>query len=155
MRIKRAIVVLALAAMLVPAASLLAQQAQGAEEITGRVIVERGTVGTVAGTLVADGDEWQLQVGETLYDLHLGQLGHDGETTAALKAGAQATVEGFLYGQHVSPITLVTEGTSIRFRDASGRPLWGGMQLGPYAEQRSGQRPRGDGQGTGWGRNRT
>lgn len=159
MRNVRAIVVLALAAMLVPAASLFAVEQ---EELVGRDIVELGTVGTVTGTLVAEADEWQLQVGDTLYDLHLGQFGHDGETTAALEAGAEATVDGFLYGEHIAPITLTTGDTTLRFRDEEGRPLWSGMRLGPYAEDRPAQTPRGQGQGqgsgtrgTGWGRNRT
>jgi len=161
MRKTYAIVVLALAAILVPAAALFAQEA---EEITGRQIVEQGTVGTVAGTLVADGVEWQLQAGEKLYELHLGQFGHDGKTTAALKAGAEATVNGFIYGDHVSPITLVSGDATLRFRNQDGSPLWAGMRLGPNAQDRPGDgAPAGNrsgangtgANGTGWGRNRT
>lgn len=161
MRNTRLIVVLALAALLVPPAALFAQEA---EEPSGREIVDRGTVGRLTGTLVADGDEWQLQVDDRLYDLHLGQFGHDGKTTTTLRAGDRATVKGFIYGAHVSPITVESGGKTLRFRDENGRPLWSGMRLGPNAQDRpplnapgaGAYGPGADGpRADGWGRNRT
>lgn len=147
----------ALALALAPAGLAFAQEA---EEPTGCEVVERGVRGSLTGTLVAEGDEWQLRVAGKLYDLHLGQFGHDGATTAALKDGAEATVYGFIEGSHVSPVTLTSAGATIRFREEDGRPRWAGMRLGPNAvEPVDGADPRGpaDGagsRGTGWGRNR-
>ena len=149
MRTTHAIIALALAAIIVPAASLFAQDA---EELTGREIVEQGVMGSVTGTLVPEGEEWRLQAGGKLYELHLGQYGHDGQAASALRAGAQATVNGFISGDHISPITLETGGATLRFRAEDGRPLWGGMRLGPNAKD-----PSEDGSGasgSGWGRNR-
>ena len=142
MRTTHAIFALALAVTLVPAASLFAEDA---DVLTGREIVEQGVRGSVTGTLVPEGEEWRLQAGGKLYELHLGQFGHDGQTASALRAGAHATVNGFISGDHISPITLETGGTTLRFRAEDGRPLWGGMRLGPNAVNPS---------GTGWGRNR-
>lgn len=150
MRTTHAIIALALAATLVPAASLFAQDA---EELTGRQIVEQGFRGSVTGTLVPEGEEWRLQAGGKLYELHLGQYGHDGQAAAALKAGAPATVKGFISGDHISPITLETGGTTLRFRAEDGRPLWGGMRLGPNAKDPSARDGSGA-SGSGWGRNR-
>jgi len=152
---KLAIAALALA--LVPVGLAFTQEA---EDPTGRQIVERGVRGSLTGTLVAEGDEWQLRVAGTLYDLHLGQLGHDGATTAALKDGAEATVNGFIAGSHVSPLTLTSGDATIRLREEDGRPRWAGMRLGPNAvEPVDGAESRGAGgggnsTGTGWGRNR-
>jgi hypothetical protein len=149
MRKTYAIVALALAVTLVAATSLFAQDA---EDLTGREIVEQGVRGSVSGTLVPEGEEWRLQAGARLYELHLGQFGHDGQAAAALRAGAHATVNGFISGDHISPITLETGDTTLRFRAEDGRPLWGGMRLGPNAEDPSG---KGSGaSGSGWGRNR-
>jgi len=155
MRRKFAIAALALA--LVPAGFVFTQEA---EDPTGREVVERGVRCSLTGTLVAEGDEWQLRVAGKLYDLHLGQLGHDGSTTAVLNDGAEATVNGFIAGSHVSPVTLTSDGATIRFREEDGRPRWAGMRLGPNAVEPAGDGdPRGAGSGdgstgTGWGRNR-
>ena len=69
-------------------------------------------------------------------------------------------MKGFIYGQHVSPITVESNGNTLRFRDENGRPLWSGMRLGPNAQQPAGEGSWGarDGNGSGgdgWGRNRT
>lgn len=150
MRTTHAIFALALAATLVPAASLFAEDA---EKLTGREIVEQGVRGSVTGTLVPEGEEWRLQAGGKLFELHLGQYGHDGQATEALRAGAQATVNGFISGDHISPITLEMGGTTLRFRAEDGRPLWGGMRLGPNAQNPSARDGSGA-SGSGWGRNR-
>jgi hypothetical protein len=149
MRTKMIISMFMISLLLLSGATLMAD---ADEEITGRVVVERGTVGTLTGTLAADGDEWVLMAGSRLYEIHLGQFGHDGKTTATLIEGAEAVVEGFIYGDHVSPVMMESEGLSYRFRDQDGRPLWAGMRLGPYAEDRQDlDRPAGD--RPGWGRN--
>ena len=136
-----------------PAASLSAE-----DDVTGRVVVERGTRGTLSGVLVPDDDEWDLQVGNDLYEIHMGQYGHGSVTTAGLKAGSQAVVNGFIYGKHISPIDLVSDGTTYRFREESGIPLWAGQGLGPYAADRPQQEApftetRPDEERPGWGRN--
>ncbi len=98
------------------------------KRLTGRIVVERGDRGTLTGTLVADGDEWVLEVDGELYELHLGRFGHDGETTAGMKEGAEATVKGFIYGLHISPVALFSLGATYRFREEDGRPLWAASQ---------------------------
>ena len=130
----------------------------GAHWTADRGAGSQGLGGT--GTLVPEGEEWRLQAGGKLYELHLGQFGHDGQTAAALRAGAQATVNGFISGDHISPITLETGGATLRFRAEDGRPLWGGMRLGPNAKGPSGDTPPAAGagngsvaSGSGWSRN--
>jgi hypothetical protein len=125
MNLKKSILLLLVGITLLPAVSLFAQ-----EEITGRLVVEQGTQGVLEGVLVLNGTEWELRTPQALFEIHLGQLGHDGTSISGLEDGAAASVTGYIYGAHISPITLEADGTEYRFRDEDGSPLWAGTRQG-------------------------
>ncbi|MDX9802211.1 MAG: hypothetical protein RBT69_12845, partial [Spirochaetia bacterium] len=95
-------------------------------ELDGRTVAEKGSRGTVSGTLLYQDSEWYLQAGEKTYDLHMGLYGHDEKMTGTMKAGDAAKVDGFMLEDHIAPVSIVTGGKTYNFRDKSGNPLWAG-----------------------------
>jgi len=122
------VVLLAMLVLLLGAVALSFAQANVSEEeeITGNFVVRQGQQGEVSGVLKLEKGEWYLIVGSRVYELHLGMFGHDGVTTQGLKDGSGALVKGFIYGDHVSPILIESEGITYSFRAEDGRPLWAG-----------------------------
>ncbi len=116
------IAILMIAAAVFSAAPVFAE----AEEIDGRTVALKGTRGSVSGVLVYEKDEWYLDAGGKKYELHLGMPGHDGKTTASMKEGDKATVDGFILENHIAPVTLVSAGKSYSFRNEDGSPVWAG-----------------------------
>ena len=126
---KKNIIILAalvLALIAVPV-SVFAESAFNTADPDGRTVAEKGTKGSVSGILDYADSEWYLKAGDKTYDLHLGLFGHDEKTTASLKAGDKAHVEGFILDNHIAPISLSSNGKTYNFRAQDGRPLWSGQ----------------------------
>ena len=105
--------------------SVVAQSAATAdEELVGRDVAREGTLQTVDGTLRYQDDEWYLSAGRRVYELHMGPFGHD--ESLALRDGSLARVEGFVVGDHIAPLSLVSEGVTHEFWHADRYPLWAG-----------------------------
>jgi len=98
--------------------------------LKGRDYVRMGEMKTFTGSLVEKGDEWELKVGNTPYELHMGPIDFRNAQGLVLTNGAQAVVSGFVYGADLSVTTIQTAGKSTLLRDESGRPLWGGSGFG-------------------------
>ena len=112
----------------------------GGERPVGRDVARLGAVETVQGTLRYADEEWLLECGETVYDLHLGPLGHEGNLP--FRAGAQASVTGFVHGEHIAPIVVASGGTESRFWNEDRTPSWAGQgdRRNAATEPRSGAR---------------
>jgi hypothetical protein len=137
---KKTILLILVGIALLPAVSLVAQ-----EEITGRLVVEQGTQGVLEGVLVLNGTEWELRTQQELFEIHLGQLGHDGTSISGLKDGAAASLTGYIYGAHIAPIVLESDGIEYRFREEDGSPLWAGTRQGQNVKNE--ERPSSSGRG--------
>ena len=100
------------------------------ENLKGRDFVRLGKIGTLTGTLVQKGDEWELKVGDTLYEIHMGPSDYRNTQGLVLKDGTKAVVTGFIYGTDLSVTTIETGGKSVTLRDETGRPAWAGTSFG-------------------------
>lgn len=127
---KRTAIVLMMAAMAALTAwSAGADTATFDEDPPGRIVATRGNVQTLTGTLQWERDEWYLITGaDGMYELHLGPYGHRDEPV--FTAGTPARTEGFVYGNHVAPITVDADGTVHRFWTTDRMPLWAGSGEG-------------------------
>ena len=105
----------------------LSVSADAAGELDGRTVAENGKRGSVTGILVYESSEWYLKSGDTLYELHLGRIGHDSVTTSTMKEGNSAEVAGFILDKNISPISIVSDGRDYQFRSETGAPLWAGQ----------------------------
>jgi hypothetical protein len=101
-------------------------RAKSSESLKGRDFVNMGKIETLTGNLVQKGDEWELQVGDGLYEIHMGPSDFRNAQGLVLKDGAQAIVTGFVYGTDLSVTTIETGGKSVSLRDETGRPAWAG-----------------------------
>jgi hypothetical protein len=97
-----------------------------ADSLAGRDIVDQGSKLTLSGTLIDEDGEWSLKTADKTYAVHLGNYAILYPKGINLKDGAEARVRGFLVGEDVSAISLVTNGSSYTFRNEDGTPLWAG-----------------------------
>jgi len=97
-----------------------------ASALKGRDLVRLGEPGTLTGTLVQKGDEWGVQVGDIVYDIHLGPSEYRTYKDFHLKDGEAAIIKGFVYKKDVTVVSIETGGQSITLRDETGRPAWAG-----------------------------
>lgn len=100
---------------------------------TGSDYVRMGKLGSINGTLAEEGGEWYLETAQVTYEVHLGNyevLYPDG---LGLEAGAQATVQGFIYEDQVSAVSVTTAAGTWKFRSVEGTPLWAGRGQGQNA----------------------
>ena len=93
-------------------------------EIVGRDVAREGNLMDVAGTLQYEDNEWYLNTGADIYELHMGALGHEGGF--AFSDGAAADVHGFVMPDHIAPISIVAGGQTAEFWHADRYPLWAG-----------------------------
>jgi hypothetical protein len=114
--------------------SAVALSSPAEEELKGRDIVTKGTVQNLSGTLKADGHEWALSTTGGDYELHLGPEEYRQSKGLALTDGEPAEVRGFVFGKHVSPISLKTGTAECAFRTEEGKSVWAGTR---YASQKS------------------
>ena len=130
---------------------------QAPEEVLGRTVVERGTMTVLSGTIFLEKEEWYLKTSAGVYELHLGRYGHEEGYLNGLNPGAEAEVTGYIFRNHVSPITLVSGGMTYAFRGENGMPLWAGRGDNraerplPNSEE---NRRFSRNEPSGWGRNR-
>lgn len=119
-------------------------------ELRGRDIVQIGKMTTLTGVLAANGHEWQLKAGETVYDVHLGPSFYREEKGVELKDGETATITGFLHETDMAVSTIKLGEATYALRDENGRPAWAGRgRRGGHGEggHRGGARD-GHGRGT-------
>jgi hypothetical protein len=98
--------------------------------LKGKDYVRMGKVETLIGNLVQKGDEWELKVGDTKYEIHMGPIDFRNTQGLILKEGAQAVVTGFVYNNDLSVTIIETGGKSVSLRDEFGRPAWAGSGFG-------------------------
>lgn len=99
------------------------------DDPSGRIVAARGELTALSGTLVWERDEWFLHTGTgSAYELHLGPYGHREEPV--FTAGTPAETEGFVYRDHMAPISVDTDGETHRFWDTNRMPLWAGSGEG-------------------------
>lgn len=113
--------------------SLVGAQATAVDAVdqdpSGRIVSARGTLQTLSGTLRWERDEWFLATdSHALYELHLGPYGHQDEPL--FTGDVAAVVEGFVYGDHIAPVTVATAGDVHRFWATDRMPLWAGSGEG-------------------------
>lgn len=111
----------------------------GARELRGRDIVKAGETTALTGVLSSEGEEWQLTVGETVYNIHLGPSFYREEKGIELKDGQTASLTGYLKGTDVAVSTLKLGETTYTLRDATGRPAWAGRGRSGGGRNRRGQ----------------
>jgi len=100
--------------------------AGGQRELRGRDIVQVGEMTTITGVLAANGHEWQLKAGETVYDIHLGPSSYREEKGIELKDGETATMTGFLHKTDMAVSTIKLGEATYTLRDEKGHPAWAG-----------------------------
>lgn len=126
---KRITVVLTMVAMAaLTAGSVAANTDAVADDPPGRIVATRGTLESLSGTLRWERDEWYLSTDGRMYELHLGPYGHREEPI--FTAGDSAATEGFVYGNHIAPITVDTAGTTHQFWNSDRMPMWAGSGEG-------------------------
>jgi hypothetical protein len=106
-------------------------------EQSGRIVVEKGNVADVKGTLRYDGSEWYLDTDDGSYILHFGNSAYVESTGMELQAEDPAEVRGFVSGEEIAVISAVHDAQIYTFRDEDGTPLWAGRgrREGRIAEQ--------------------
>lgn len=115
---------------LVLAAALMLTAATGViladdDDPSGRIVAARGERETLSGTLTHEHGEWYLN---STWELHMGPLGHGDEQLFA--HGAAADVDGFVFRNHIAPITVATNGETHEFWEENRMPRWAGTGEG-------------------------
>ena len=90
----------------------------------GRDVALEGSLTDVTGTLRYQDDEWYLNAGGSVYELHLGVFGH--EVGLPFSDGATAEVNGFVTSDHFAPIRIASGGQTVEFWHPDRYPLWAG-----------------------------
>lgn len=101
-----------------------------AESLSGRDIVNKGTLKTLTGTLTEKDGEWFLQTSEGEYNVHLGNYEVIYPRGIDLKENTPAEVMGFVYGKDIAAVTVKNQNRTYKFRDKDGSPLWSGNGQG-------------------------
>jgi len=97
-----------------------------ADNLTGRDIVEEGSVRTLDGILKSEGTEWYLLTEDDTYQLHFGNRNYLSSTGIELADGEHCTIDGIVSEREVAVATATMDGETYSFRDANGTPLWAG-----------------------------
>lgn len=95
-------------------------------EVSGRGVVESGTLSSLTGTLEAEGTEWYLQAAERRFALHFGNTSYVQSTGVPLAPGASVQVRGFVDGNELAVASIDVDGQRFAFRTDEGVPLWAG-----------------------------
>jgi len=96
-------------------------------DLTGRDIVDRGSLRTMEGTFEIEDTEWYLRTEEQFYIVHKGLDWYTEEIGFLPTEGKQVIIEGFVFEDAISPCTITIENTRYAFRSKEGYPLWGGQ----------------------------
>lgn len=97
-------------------------------EPVGRVVAAQGVLEEYVGTLRYMRNEWFLVRNGEEYELHMGPFGHTDEPV--FKDGAQAVVAGFVFRNHIAPMTVTADGQTHTFWNADRSPTWAGSGSG-------------------------
>ena len=90
----------------------------------GRDVARDGNLLDITGTLQYEDNEWYLNTGADVYEMHMGVLGH--EDGLPFSEGATAQVHGFVMPDHIAPIRVVSADQTVEFWSADRYPLWSG-----------------------------
>ena len=98
----------------------------GGPEQSGRVVVEKGGLADLTGTLEYDGSEWYLDTGDATYILHFGNSSYVDSTGLQLQADDFIEIHGFASGAEIAVVSAVIDSEVFEFRREDGTPLWAG-----------------------------
>ena len=84
-------------------------------ELTGRDIVNRGSLRTMEGTFEIEDTEWYLRTEEQFYIVHKGLDWYTEEIGFLPPVGKQVIIEGFVLEDEISPCTILSENISYAF----------------------------------------
>jgi|GEM_PF-1683061 len=112
------------------------------DDPVGREVAEYGTRGRLSGILLYKHDEWHLVSEGIVYELHMGPDGHD--AAELFEQESAASVDGFIYRDHISPILIESTTGDISFWTEHRFPVWAGegdrkLQASGQMEQMMGQ----------------
>ncbi len=113
--------------------------------IMGREVVEMGALQTFEGTLVEEDGEWYLQTGEILYAIHLGNHDFVDSLEMDLKEGDSVTLKGFVQGEDIAAVNIMTGGKTYLVRSENGMPHWAGNGQGRNRQSDEGRGINGSG----------
>lgn len=127
-----------------------------ATELSGKTIVEMGSISNLNGTLSYDGSEWFLETSRDTYMLHFGNHDYVDSTGIDLHEGDSIDVRGFVSGEEIAVVSARLNSQVYTFRSENGIPMWAGQGRGdnrvaqPYgngagSDQRRGQGGQGQG----------
>ena len=120
------IIVLAVAIAVLGVGSAIAHDHDG--EPVGREVAAQGVLMEYVGTLRYMRGEWFLVRNGDEYELHMGPYGHADEPV--FEDGVQAAVHGFVYHNHIAPITVTADGQTHTFWTVNRFPAWAGSGEG-------------------------
>lgn len=97
-----------------------------AHDITGKDIVDKGSMVALDGTLRHESPEWYLYTEDGSYLLHFGNREYLEATGIVLEDGIRCEIEGLVAGSDIAVISATIDGKSYAFRNDDGTPLWAG-----------------------------
>ncbi|MCA1753132.1 MAG: hypothetical protein LC641_00245 [Spirochaeta sp.] len=90
----------------------------------GRDIARDGGLTSIQGEIVRQDDEWYIQSGNELHQLHMGPYGYTNEDFLSQQSDISAT--GFSVPGHIAPITLEGTSETVEFWTEARYPQWAG-----------------------------
>ena len=110
--------------------AVIGLSAQERSNLSGREIVDQGTLGTISGVLTEADGEWFLESSEQSWAVHFGFVDYLEQVGFNPYEGAQAEIAGFMVQNDISVTTAEIDGRLWVFRDEDGRPAWSGSGRG-------------------------
>jgi hypothetical protein len=95
-------------------------------DMKGKDVAEKGQVSDVSGVLSTENNEWYLNSSDKKMIIHLGPEFYRDEIGLKLEENKKIEINGFVYQDEVTPITIKFDGKEYMFRDQYGRPGWAG-----------------------------
>ena len=81
--------------------------------VIGRDVAQEGSLTDLSGSLVYRDNEWFLNAGDGLYEIHMGPFGHD--ESLPFTEGAMVEIRGFVLPEHIAPVRVTTGGETYKF----------------------------------------
>ncbi len=98
------------------------------DDPVGREVSMYGVLGTLTGNIYTMKGEWFINDSGISYEMHMGPIGHD--TPDMFIDNTPGTATGFIYKDHIAPITVETANGTFSFWREDGFPLWAGGEGG-------------------------